>query len=376
MKKIYRFLQQLEFIGGTETATLTIANSLVNDFDITLIVTGKEPSKVPYFIDSKIKIIYLNKDCYSQLDKKIMEFCSEKSYFKAFLLIIKNINFVLFYKYKLRKHIKSITTKDDILIGSSLDNYLIIPKDRYFIYHYHFNAKFYENFKERFMSIFYRKADKYVFLSKSIKEDVVSKHKLLKNKAFYIENPIKVSSNFNDNLYGNKLLFIGRYCDQKNPLFLIRVMKILKDKDFPFTLDMYGEGALYKKLESEILKNSLDLQVFLHKSEENVEKILVKKDLLLLSSKYEGIPLVINEAASFSTPTFTLNFGKSVYDLVNDKTGVIVEKEDEKLYAEELIKLLNDKDRLIKMKKDAYENAKKYSKTSIKNRWIELILDK
>ena len=41
MKKIYWFLQQLEFLGGTETAIISIVNELVNIYDITFIIAAR-----------------------------------------------------------------------------------------------------------------------------------------------------------------------------------------------------------------------------------------------------------------------------------------------------------------------------------------------
>jgi len=58
MKKIYWFLQQLKDLGGTETATISIANLLVSNYDITLVITSNEPNSIPYNIDKKIKIIF------------------------------------------------------------------------------------------------------------------------------------------------------------------------------------------------------------------------------------------------------------------------------------------------------------------------------
>ena len=89
MRKIYWFLQQLEFLGGTETATISIANELVNDYEITFVVTAREIKNIPYNINKKIKIIFLNNEDNSKIDEKILEFCKEKRFFKAFFAYFK-----------------------------------------------------------------------------------------------------------------------------------------------------------------------------------------------------------------------------------------------------------------------------------------------
>ncbi|MDY2728311.1 MAG: glycosyltransferase [Candidatus Onthovivens sp.] len=373
MRKIYWFLQQIEFLGGTETATISIANLLCNDFDITLVVTGKEVKNVPYNIDKNIKILFLNNECYSRIDEKILGFCKEKFYYKAFSLLIKNINFVLFSKFKYRKLIKKITAENDILIGSSLDNYMIIPRGRTFVKHYHFNGKFGNSFNEKFMKLFYRKPDYYVFLNESILEAINGKNKYKKSRSFFIENPIKIKRNFIRKEAENKFIFLGRFADQKNPLFLIKSMSLLRSKNVKFTLDLYGEGKLENQIKSLISELSLDDCVFVHKPEKDIQKILMDKNLLLLTSLYEGMPLVINEAAALGVPTFTTNFGESTIDCVTKENGIIVNAKSPEEYASHLYLFLNDKNKLENLAISAFNFSAKFDDSTIRQKRIDFL---
>lgn len=373
MKRIFWFLQQLEYLGGTETATISIANLLCNEYEITLVVTAKEPSNIPYNINKKIKILYLNNEDNSKIDEKILRFCSEKKYFKAFLLILKNIHFSLIGKYKYRNIIKKMTNDNDILIGSSLDNYLIIPKKRKYIYHYHYNFKFFKTFNERFMSLFYRKADKYVFLNEVIKNDISKKYKFYKNKSLFIQNPIKTKQFKNINYYNNSLVFLGRFAEQKNPLMLIEVAKILKENDFKFNLNLYGDGKLLKDIQKAIKKYKLENNVFINEPTTDIEEVLKKTDLLLLTSLYEGTPLVINEAFSQSVPCITTNFGDSIKTCVPSNCGLIIDNFDPNNYANNIMQLLNNKELYFKYRENAYNHSRSFSDEKIKENWINLI---
>ena len=369
MKKIYWFLQQLEFLGGTETATISIANELVNIYDITFIITARAIKNPPYEIDKRIKIIYLGNENNSKIDEKIAEFCRKKLYFKAFLLIIKNINFTLFTKYKYRKQIKKMTSTKDILIASSLDNYLIIPRKRYCIFHYHFNGKFFNSFNERFMSIFYRKPDKYIFLNDTILKACTKNKKSLKNISYAIENPIKIKAYYNLNFYNNSLVFVGRFAEQKNPLFLIESINELQKTFKDFHLDMYGSGKLKNEIIAKITKYNLDNFISVHEANNDIYAILKNKDLLILTSIYEGMPLVINEAASQSIPTFSTNFGESTKDCISDNSGIFVDTNNPKIFAKELENLLRDNFKLLNLKEGAYNYSKKYSVETIIEKW-------
>lgn len=373
MKKIYWFLQQLEFLGGTETATISIANELVNDYEITLIVTAREIKNIPYKIDKKIKIIFLNNEDNSKIDEKILEFYKEKRFFKAFLLILKNISFILFTKYKYRHFVKRMTTKDDILIASSLDNYLIIPRGRLFIFHYHFNAKFFNSFNEKFMSLFYRRPDYYVFLSQTILETVSKHKKSILKKVFYIHNPIKIEGHLNDKINGHNLIFIGRFADQKNPLLLIEVMNELVKINKEFILEMYGDGKLKDEIIARITTFNLDNNIKVFKSNNDIESILKDKDLLVLTSIYEGMPLVINEAASYSVPVLSTNFGESVQDSITTKNGIVVDSFNPLIIANAINELFLNQEKLINLKRTAYEFSQKFNKKSIKKEWLNVL---
>ncbi len=372
MKRLVVFLQQLEFLGGTETVTITLMNELVNTYDVILIVTGREPKTIPYEIDNRIKIYYLNNENGNRMDEKILGFCKEKHYFKAFFLILKNIYFTLLGKYKYRRFVKRRTTKEDILIASSLDNYLIIPRGRYFIYHYHYNDKFYFSFNESFMRHFYRKPDKYVFLDESTYESVVEKDEKIRSKATYISNPIKCDGKIDLNYYNNSLIFVGRFADQKDPIFLIKALGELNKMDIDFTCQFYGTGKLFNDMLAEVKTQNLEKIVEFCGEISDFRQIYSYKDLLLMSSTYEGMPLVINEANAYSIPVVTTNFGKSTYKAVNEENGIIVEERDPKVYAETVYKLLSYKQRLLALKKSAHNHSLQYSKKNIVAKWLTL----
>lgn len=373
MRKIYWFIQQLEFLGGTETATISICNELINYYDITLVVTARSILNPPYNIDKRIKIIYLENECFSRVDEKILKFCKEKHFFKAFLLSLKNFNFGLFTKYKYRKSIKKITNKNDILIASSLDNYLIIPKNRIYLYHYHYNSKFYFSKSESYFRALYHKPLKYIFLSKTIYKDITSKVKNIKDKSLYIENMIKIDPFLNIDTFNNNLVFIGRYADQKNPMFLLKVALYLKNKNFNFHLDFYGDGKLKEEMIKFINDNNLNDVVSIKEEVKDIKKVLANKDLLLLSSIYEGMPLVINEANSQSVPVVSTYFGDSTLDAIDKDNGIVINNFDIKEYSETLINLLNDKNKLINLRKSSYEHSLIYSKKNILKKWLDLL---
>jgi glycosyltransferase involved in cell wall biosynthesis len=54
-----------------------------------------------------------------------------------------------------------------------------------------------------------------------------------------------------------KILFAGRLIHTKGPLIAVKTVKVLKQRDIPVTLDIYGRGALLKELEEFVSLNDL-----------------------------------------------------------------------------------------------------------------------
>lgn len=373
MKKLYFFLEQIQEFGGSETVDIAVMNELVNFYDVTLVVTDKERDHIAYDISPKIKIIYLDNEDDVRIDERIVKAFKGKHYLTALRIIFKTAFFSFFGKYKYRKKVESLTNKNDILIACMPSTFKIMPKDRTLIYHYHFNSRYFFSFGERFNSLFYHKPDKMIFLSKGIYKEVTSKRPKLKVKGVYIENPIKLKEHENIHYYNNNLVYIGRFADQKNPLLLIKVCKVLKDKGFPFKLEMYGGGKLFEAAQKEIKKGNLENEISLKGENRDVGKILSDKDLLILTSVYEGMPLVINEANSQSVPVLTTNFGNSVYDAVPIDSGVIVESFDPEVIADAVIKMLSNKEKLMDYRKNALKSSRRFSKDIIIEKWRNLL---
>ena len=119
-KKIFWCLQQLEFVGGTETVSIQLANMLVEqyDYDITFIISfDSDLSKTPYTISPKIKIIQLgiNKDL-ARFDDNYKKYFKQGHLIKSTKLLNSALGVFAFNTTKYKKKISSLISEDDILI--------------------------------------------------------------------------------------------------------------------------------------------------------------------------------------------------------------------------------------------------------------------
>jgi len=117
------------------------------------------------------------------------------------------------------------------------------------------------------------------------------------------------------------LLWVGRFTDIKDPNYAINTFKLLTQiNQNSFALTMVGEGEMYE----EIKEKSKDLPIkftgWLKKPFEQIKDF----DLLLLTSKNEGLPLVMLEAANRERATVSRDVGGVSEFIKNGITGFLV----------------------------------------------------
>src|SRR5208282_3870652 len=94
------------------------------------------------------------------------------------------------------------------------------------------------------------------------------------------------------------LLAVGRLHAVKDHAFLVRACARLRDGGLDFECWIAGEGPERHRLECLIRKNRLQdqLKLFGHVGQRQMETLYGRADLVVLTSRSEGIPLVLMEA--------------------------------------------------------------------------------
>jgi len=94
------------------------------------------------------------------------------------------------------------------------------------------------------------------------------------------------------------LVAVGRLHAVKDHAFLVRACTQLHDLDVSFACLIAGEGPERRSLESEIRQSGLEGQVTLlgHVAREQMDSLYDRADVVVLTSRSEGIPLVLMEA--------------------------------------------------------------------------------
>jgi glycosyltransferase involved in cell wall biosynthesis len=195
----------------------------------------------------------------------------------------------------------------------------------------------------------YKMYEKVVCISKEIQE-IVHKHSK-KDISFLpiIENGVNLAkinnakeikrSEISENLLSSDILIIqvAGFREQKDQKTAIKALFYLK-KDVK--LLFVGEGLLKKECESLVKSMNLEDRVFFLGERTDVPQLLKSSDIILLSTKHEGLSLSSIEGMASGRP-FVASRVPGIIDVV-DCAGVLFPKGNEKSLATNIDRLLND----------------------------------
>lgn len=136
------------------------------------------------------------------------------------------------------------------------------------------------------------------------------------------------------------VLFAGRLHPQKDPLLLIHAIAALNDPSIHLLIA--GEGELAFSISSEINRLQLTKQVTMLGAVDrtNLAKLHFSSSLCILTSLYEGLPLVVLEALSCGTPVVTTNCGETP-KILSTGSGVVCSERTPQAIADSMRKVLS-----------------------------------
>ena len=152
------------------------------------------------------------------------------------------------------------------------------------------------------------------------------------------------------------IISIGRLTDQKDHLTSLKAIKILKP-DLKVKMIIIGKGKNKLLLEKYININKLNHKVKLVGYKKNPYPYIKKSNIVLLSSKYEGLPNILLEAQFLKKYIISTNCPTGPREiLLNGRAGDLVEVGDYKKIAH-LIKIYKKQKKIINKKiKIGYNN--------------------
>lgn len=151
--------------------------------------------------------------------------------------------------------------------------------------------------------------------------------------------------------------FSGRWSEEKDPLGFIKVAKLVPE-DVPVTFVMTGAGPLKKTVETAVAQANFPPGRFhLMGAVPDVAPFIASYDLLCLPSRLDGRPVVVLEALALGVPVLASRVG-ALPELIEEAvSGILCDAGDYAAFAEYILQLARDPNRLQQMKRQARLSA-------------------
>ncbi|MFK7833395.1 MAG: glycosyltransferase family 4 protein [Winogradskyella sp.] len=346
--------------GGAERVITNLSNSLLEDFDVTIITFIE--SDPFYTLHESVKVI----SCFKELRrstsiidslklnyiilKKVSEITKQE---KIDLLIgfITQANVKAVLAAKMNKIPCLISERNDPLKSDIPKLWVILRK------------------------YIYPKANCLIVQTEKVKQLYGS---MIKTKEMVVlPNPISTEFSQLRKPYTtnreNIILSVGTFNDDKRQERIIQAFNELQLDDWELLL--VGDGPNKSKLEKLIKELKLSHKVKLISKVKNVQDYYNKASIFAFSSKAEGFPNVLLEAMHFGLPSISTDCNYGPSELINDgENGFLVPVDDQDIFVEKLGELVKSDELQMSFSNKSKETTKNFLDTYVSSSWKNLIL--
>lgn len=170
-----------------------------------------------------------------------------------------------------------------------------------------------------------------------------------------------------------RVIAVGRLDYQKSFDRLIMVWEKVHEKMPDWRLDIFGQGEWKAMLQGMIDERGLQDCVKLNGPTKDIGKEYAESSMLVMSSHYEGFPMVMIEAMACGLPAVCFDFKCGPRDIiVEGENGLIVPDGDIEGLAEAIVRLMRDEELRKRMGENAKRVVETYSEERVMRMWEDL----
>ena len=319
MKKLLFSAHNLD-LGGIETALVTLVNYLSNQgYDVTIALEKREGVFLER-LHKEIKIIEYNTNTNKNII--IRKLCNLWNRIKFIVKYKNKFDFsASFATYSLASSFMARTASKNSALWGHSDYFTLYQGNTEEV------KKFFQDIKvEEFKHIIFvtqKGANTFLEIFPNFKEKTI-----ICNNFIDGENIIKKSHELVEDAQKENIptfLNVGRHEERAKKLTrIIEATKMLKKENYQFRVLFIGDGEDTDLYKQKVKEENLEDTIFLLGRKENPYPYFTISDCVILSSEYEGYPVVYLESFVLNKPIITTKV--SDYEQVEKGRGIVVEK--------------------------------------------------
>jgi glycosyltransferase involved in cell wall biosynthesis len=227
----------------------------------------------------------------------------------------------------------------------------------------------------RFSKLVFQKADTIVAVSEGVKQGLVRYFDQDPSKIAVVYNPVNVEAvNSVQPIQAERsyLMGIGRIENQKQFHLLVEAFAIVSGQ-IDVNLLIMGKGSLLPVLKKQVDALGLTERIHFNDFSLNVWSYLKAAEALVMSSKFEGSPLIMVEAMAAGTPVISFDCEYGPSEIIEHQTsGLLVEADNVTALADAIKLLLNDAPLRERLGKGALKRSEMFDSNRITLHYQEL----
>lgn len=175
----------------------------------------------------------------------------------------------------------------------------------------------------------------------------------------------------------HRIIAVGRLDYQKGFDRLIQAWDLVQQtKEYAnWHLDIFGQGEWREMLLGMIRERHLEKTAHIHRPTTQIGEEYRRSAMLVMSSHYEGFPMVMVEAMACGLPVVSFDYKCGPKDIIrHGENGLLVKNGDIESLAGAMMRLMSDEPLRRKMSRNARNVVETYSEDSIMQKWMNLFV--
>lgn len=175
-----------------------------------------------------------------------------------------------------------------------------------------------------------------------------------------------------------RIIAVGRLDYQKGFDRLVQAWALVQktDRYGDWRLDIFGQGEWQEMLQRMIEKAGLQNTACVNRPTTKIGDEYAHSSMLVMSSHYEGFPMVMIEAMAYGLPVVSFDYKCGPRDIIVDgENGLLVPEGDIVALAVAMRRLMDDNLLRQRMAENAMRVTETYSEEKVMAQWVKLFED-
>ena len=319
MKKILFGAYSME-LGGIEKSLLTLLNNLSKKYKVTLVLEKKQGNFLDK-LDTNVEVVE-----YTPSENKniiLRKFSNLLNRMKFFIKYRNKYDFSASYATysKASSFVARVASKNNALWVHA-DYMELFEKDKVKVKQFYKDISF-DKFK-KLVFVAQKARDEFIKIFPNLQNKAIFCNNIINNEAIIIESNQNITDIEKSDIY--TFINVSRHDEKQKKLTrIIEATRLLNDENLNFRVIFVGDGHDHELYVKMIKEYKLEDRIIILGAKENPYPYIKLSDAFILTSDYEGYPVVFLEALTLNKPIITTDISDVRAD-IEGQYGVVISK--------------------------------------------------